>query len=187
MDEKTKIDNQEEKLDPLTTDKAEVYLEGLRIAVEMGSISCVMLQRKLSIGYAFAFRILEWMVEQGFIDKGLKKDYIKRTLITLEEYERFRDSFDIPVKEPISKKAKAVKRVEKIDEDLYKTALSFVVEEGNASITGLQRKFHIGFNKAGAIIEQMEKDGFIEQFSGAKTRKVLLTKEKFKERYGEEI
>ena len=187
MGEKTKIDNQEEKIDPLTTEKAEVYLEGLRIAAEMGSISCVMLQRKLSIGYAFAFRILEWMVEQGFIDKGLKKDYIKRTLITLEEYERFRDSIDIPVKEPVSKKVKAVKRVEKIDEDLYKTALSFVVEEGNASITGLQRKFHIGFNKAGAIIEQMEKDGFIEQFSGAKARKVLLTKGKFKERYGEEI
>ena len=99
MKEQTKIDTQEEKIDPLTTDKAEVYLEGLRIACEMGSISCVMLQRKLSIGYAFAFRILEWMVEQGFIDKGLKKDYIKRTLITPEEYERFRDSIDIPIKE----------------------------------------------------------------------------------------
>jgi len=104
MKEKTKIDNQEEKIDPLTTDKAEVYLEGLRIACEMGSISCVMLQRKLSIGYAFAFRILEWMIEQGFIDKGLKKDYIKRTLITLDEYERFRDSIDIPVKEPVKEK-----------------------------------------------------------------------------------
>ena len=75
--------------------------------------------------------------------------------------------------------------MEKIDEDLYKTALSFVVKGGNASITCLQRKFHIGFNKAGAIIEQMEKDGFIEQFSGAKSRKVLLTKEKFNEIYGE--
>lgn len=99
MKEKAKIDNQEEKIDPLTTDKAEVYLEGLRIACEMGTISCVMLQRKLSIGYAFAFRILEWMVERGFVDKGLKKDYIKRTLITPEEFERFRESIDIPVKE----------------------------------------------------------------------------------------
>ena len=49
MKEKTEIDNQEEKIDPLTTEKAEVYLEGLRIAAEMGSISCGMLQRKLSI------------------------------------------------------------------------------------------------------------------------------------------
>ena len=78
MGEKTKIDNQEEKIAPLTTEKAEVYLKGLRIAAEMGSISCVMFQRKLSIDYAFVFRILEWMIEQGFIDKGLKKDYINQ-------------------------------------------------------------------------------------------------------------
>ena len=186
MKEKTKIDNQEEKIDPLTTEKAEVYLEGLRIAAEMGSISCVMLQRKLSIGYAFAFRILEWMIEQGFIDKSLKKDYIKRTLITLDEYERFMDSIDIPVKEPVKEKIEEVHTIE-IDEELYKSALSLALKEGNVSISMFQIKLCIGFNKAGAIIERMEKDGFIEPFSGAKARKVLLTKEKFKERYGEEI
>lgn len=186
MDEKTKIDNQEEKIDPLTTDKAEVYLEGLRIACEMGSISCVMLQRKLSIGYAFAFRILEWMVEQGFIDKGLKKDYIKRTLITLDEYERFRDSIDIPVIEPVKEKIEEVHTIE-IDEELYKSALRLSVESESASISMFQRKLCIAFYKAGAILERMETDGFVEPYSGAKTRKVLLTKEKFKERYGEEI
>ena len=185
MKEKTKIDNQEEKIDPLTTDKAEVYLEGLRIACEMGSISYVMLQRKLSIGYAFAFRILEWMVEQGFIDKGLKKDYIKRTLITPKEYERFRDSIDIPVKEPV-KEFEEVRTIE-IDEELYKRALRLSVEEESASVSIFQRKLCVGFNKAGAILARMETDGFIEPFSGAKARKVLLTKEKFKERYGEDL
>ena len=170
----------------MTTDKAEVYLEGLRIACEMGSISCVMLQRKLSIGYAFAFRILEWMVEQGFIDKGLKKEYIKRTLITLEEYERFRNSIDIPVKEPIKEKIEEVHTIE-IDEELYKSALRLSMESESASISMLQRKLCIAFHKAGLILERMEPDGFVEPYSGAKTRKVLLTKEKFKERFGEEI
>ena len=186
MKEKTKIDKQEEKIDPLTTDKAEVYLEGLRIACEMGSISCVMLQRKLSIGYAFAFRILEWMVEQGFIDKGLKKDYIKRTLITSEEYERFRESIDIPVKEPVQESVEEVHPIE-IDEVLYKSALSLALKEGNVSISMFQIKLCIGFNKAGAIIERMEKEGFIEPFTGAKARKVLLSKEKYIELYGEEL
>lgn len=186
MKEKTKIDNQEEKIDPLTSDKAEVYLEGLRIACEMGSISCVMLQRKLSIGYAFAYRILEWMVEQGFIDKGLKKDYIKRTLITPEEYERFRDSIDISVKELVKEKVEEVRTIE-IDEELYKRALRLSVEEESASFSMFQRKLYIGFNKAGAILERMEADGFVEPFSGAKARRVLLTKEKFKEIYGEDL
>ena len=186
MKENTKVKNQEEKIDPLTTDKAEVYLEGLRIASEMGSISCVMLQRKLSIGYALAFRILEWMIEQGFIDKGLKKDYIKRTLITLDEYERFRDSIDIPVKEPVKEEVEEVHTIE-IDEELYKSALRLSVESESVSISMLQRKLRIAFYKAGAILGRMETDGFVEPYSGAKTRKVLLTKEKFNEIYGEEI
>ncbi len=87
----------EEIIDPLTTDKAEIYLEGLRIATDIGSISCVILQRKLSISYAFAFRIIEWMIEQGFIVKGLKKDYIKKVLITPKEYEHFRENLNIQV------------------------------------------------------------------------------------------
>ena len=183
MKEKIKIDNQEEKFDPLTTDKAEVYLEGLRIACEMGSISCVTLQRKLSIGYAFAFRILEWMIEQGFIDKGLKKDYIKRTLITSEEYERFRDSIDIPVKEPVKENVEETHTIE-IDEELYKSALLLCLGKESVSISMLQRKLPVAFYKACAILERMETDGFVESISGVKERKVLLTKEKFKERYG---
>ena len=50
-----------------------------------------------------------------------------------------------------------------------------------------QIKLCIGFNKAGAIIERMEKEGFIEPFTGAKARKVLLSKEKYIELYGEEL
>ena len=125
-------------------------------------------------------------IEQGFIDKGLKKDYIKRTLITLDEYERFRDSIDIPVKEPIKEKIEEVHTIE-IDEELYKSALRLSVESECASISMFQRKLCIAFYKAGLILEQMEKDGFIEQFSGAKARKVLLTKEKFNEIYGEDL
>lgn len=97
MKGKTKIDNQkEEKIDPLTTDKAEIYLEGLRIATEVGYISRSMLQRKLSVGYVFASEIFEWMIEQVFVARGLKKEYERNVLITAEEYERFRNSIDIP-------------------------------------------------------------------------------------------
>lgn len=50
-----------------------------------------------------------------------------------------------------------------------------------------QRKLRIAFYKAGVILERMETDGFVEPYSGAKTRKVLLTKEKFNEIYGEDL
>ena len=61
------------------------------------------------------------------------------------------------------------------------------MESGSASISMFQRKLRIAFYKAGVILERMETDGFVEPYSGAKTRKVLLTKEKFNEIYGEDL
>ena len=52
--------------DPLTTDKAEIYLEGLRIAVQTGKISCATLQRKMRVGYITAVNVVEWLKEQGY-------------------------------------------------------------------------------------------------------------------------
>ena len=72
---------EEDKIDPLKSDKAEFYLSGLRLALELESISCVLLQRKLSISYPFAYKILEWLIEKGYVKKGLKKDYVKTSLI----------------------------------------------------------------------------------------------------------
>ena len=68
---------------------------------------------------------------------------------------------------------------------LYIQALQYAVENQSATITIFQRIFHIGYNKAGEIIEWMEAQGYIQPFSGAKSRKVLLTKEQFETLYGQ--
>ena len=61
------------------------------------------------------------------------------------------------------------------------------MEEGQISLSIVQRKLFIGYNLAGELVEKMEQESFIEPFSGAKARKVLLTKEKFNEIYGEDL
>lgn len=43
------------------------YLEGLKYAVECGTVSISMLQRRLSVGYPKAGHIIAWMEENGFI------------------------------------------------------------------------------------------------------------------------
>ena len=74
---------------------------------------------------------------------------------------------------------------ENIDET-YIAALKVVIQTGGASISMLQRKCSIGFNKAGKIIEWMEMMEYISPFEGsAKARKVLITKEEFERLYGE--
>ncbi|MDR1490029.1 MAG: DNA translocase FtsK [Desulfovibrio sp.] len=55
---------------------------------------------------------------------------------------------------------------------MYNEAVEFVRDRGTASISLIQRKFSIGFNKAARLVEQMEADGIIGPADGSKPRKV---------------
>lgn len=68
-------------------------------------------------------------------------------------------------------------------EELYKKALQIVIAEQKASMTLLQRKLRIGYNKAGRLIERMEEENYVEEFKGEASRKVLITKAQFDERF----
>ena len=69
-------------------------------------------------------------------------------------------------------------------EAVYIEALRYVIMTGSASISMIQRKCSVGYNKAGKIVEWMEDMGYISSFDGAKARKVLITKEEFESKYG---
>jgi S-DNA-T family DNA segregation ATPase FtsK/SpoIIIE len=60
---------------------------------------------------------------------------------------------------------------------VYAEALEFVMAQGKASISLLQRRFRIGFNRAARYIEQMEMDGLIGPADGSKPREVLRGRE----------
>ena len=63
-------------------------------------------------------------------------------------------------------------------------ALRHVILSGSASISMIQRKCSVGYNRAGNIIEWMEDNHYISPFDGAKARKVLITKEEFESEFG---
>ena len=69
-------------------------------------------------------------------------------------------------------------------EEVYIEALKFVILSGSASISMIQRKCSVGYNKAGKIVEWMEDMGYISAFDGAKARKVLISKDEFESKYG---
>lgn len=70
-----------------------------------------------------------------------------------------------------------IKRSDNSDErdELFEEACRFIVETGNASTSLLQRKFHIGYNRAARLIDQLEENGFISEQNGSKPREVYLT------------
>ena len=59
------------------------------------------------------------------------------------------------------------------DDPVYDEAVQFVLSQGKASISLLQRRFRIGFNRAARYIEQMEMDGILGPQEGSKPRKVI--------------
>ena len=56
---------------------------------------------------------------------------------------------------------------------LYGEVQAFVSEQGRASISLVQRRFKIGFNRAARLIEQLEHDGIIGPADGSKPRAVV--------------
>jgi len=59
------------------------------------------------------------------------------------------------------------------DDPMYSDAVEFVVGQGRASISLIQRRFRIGFNRAARYIEQMEADGLLGAADGSKPRVVM--------------
>ncbi len=56
---------------------------------------------------------------------------------------------------------------------LYGQVRAFVEEQGKVSISLVQRRFKIGFNKAAVLVEQLEQDGIIGPADGSKPRTLL--------------
>ena len=60
-------------------------------------------------------------------------------------------------------------------------AIDVVVETGQASTSFIQRRFKVGYARAGRIIDQMEERGIISGYQGSKPRDVLMSKERWQE------
>lgn len=64
-------------------------------------------------------------------------------------------------------------------DEYFEEAGRFVIDSGRAAAGQLQRRFSIGFNRAGRIIDQLNKAGVVGPAVGTKPRQVLMTMEEF--------
>jgi S-DNA-T family DNA segregation ATPase FtsK/SpoIIIE len=69
-------------------------------------------------------------------------------------------------------------------DDFFLKALWLAVNSESVSISQLQRRFQIGYARAGGLVDKMERLGFITGNEGSRARKVLLSKEEFERRFG---
>ena len=66
-------------------------------------------------------------------------------------------------------------------DELLMEAIELAVGMGQISASMLQRKFKVGYNRAGRIVDQMEERGIISGHQGSKPRQVLISKEEWEE------
>lgn len=69
-------------------------------------------------------------------------------------------------------------REDDYEEPLYNEIVEFVITQGKASASLLQRRFHLGYNRAARVIDLLEDRGIIGPNNGSKPREVLVKLEK---------
>ena len=89
------------------------------------------------------------------------------------------------VLEKIERANSTDKELDEQDEDetdpFLMEAIDTVVDLGQASASFIQRRFKVGYARAGRIIDQMEARGIISGYEGSKPRQVLVSKEQWQE------
>ncbi len=60
-------------------------------------------------------------------------------------------------------------------DELFEEACRFILDQGSASTSLLQRKFHIGYNRAARLVDLMENHGYVSESRGSKAREVFIT------------
>jgi S-DNA-T family DNA segregation ATPase FtsK/SpoIIIE len=77
--------------------------------------------------------------------------------------------------ETVGKTERSAETSEVEDRDeLFDEAVRFVVQSKQASTSMLQRRFRIGFSRAGRLVDMMERDGIVGPADGSKPREILV-------------
>ncbi len=110
-------------------------------------------------------------------------DRVQCAFISTEEAEAICNSIDeqvgypsayyLPDYIPESDGSGSIGSINDLD-PLFKEAAQFVVSSNTASTSSLQRRYSIGYNRAGKIMDQLEAKGIVGPASGAKPRNVLV-------------
>lgn len=117
-------------------------------------------------------------VQGAFISDKEVSDVVNY-LIEANEQPEYNNAVTEIVEEAVEP-AESKEEKKKPDHDEYfEEAGKFVIESERAAAGQLQRRFSIGFNRAGRIIDQLHQAGVIGPAEGTKPRKVLMTMAEF--------
>lgn len=114
-----------------------------------------------------------------FLENGSSKPVrLQGTFVTDEEIDLVTDHVRheqepnyLFKQEDLLKKA----QVAEVEDELFLEACEFIIDQGVASTSSLQRRFKIGYNRAARLMDLLEQNGYITGANGSKPREVLIT------------
>ncbi|HZH61021.1 MAG TPA: DNA translocase FtsK, partial [Metabacillus sp.] len=116
-----------------------------------------------------------------FLENGSSKAVrLQGTFVSDEEIERVVKHVKLQSKpDYLFHQDELVKKatIQSEEDELFLEACEFVVNQGGASTSSLQRRFRIGYNRAARLIDMMEEQGIISENRGSKPRDVLISEE----------
>lgn len=121
---------------------------------------------------------------------GLQKPIrVKGAFVSDEEVEQIVDyvknqvsvEYNEDIIEKIAENNEGPDKVELDADELLPQAIELVIGCGQASVSLIQRRFRVGYARAGRIVDQMSERGIISGFEGSKPRRVLISKEQWDE------
>lgn len=66
-----------------------------------------------------------------------------------------------------------------VSDELTEEAIQFILHQKQASVSMLQRRFRIGYNRAARIVDEIEARGIIGPSDGSRPRQVLMTEDEY--------
>lgn len=82
--------------------------------------------------------------------------------------------------EELLKKAEAVEE----QDELFEEVCRYVFEHGSASTSAIQRRYHIGYNRAARLVDMLERHRFVSEQKGSKPRDVFITETDLAHHFG---
>jgi len=117
-----------------------------------------------------------------FSDRGMKLRRVHGAFLGDDEVHRVVDHlkaqgkpvYDMDILKPREEDAEeGGAPADDFHDDLYDQAVAIVCETRQASVSYIQRRLQIGYNRSARLVEQMERDGIVGPANGAKPREVL--------------
>ncbi len=110
---------------------------------------------------------------------ALRPSRVQGAYISEREVERVVDACSTGAEarfiEEVTESRQGASENEEPEDDLLPEAATFVVASQQASVSAVQRRFRVGYSRAGRIIDALERKGVVGPYEGSKSRSVVAT------------